>query len=294
MNPDNTSDRWIRLVRAASWAYAPIAALLVLAMVIDHRMLIGESVWVKPLKFAVSIGLTGAATVWTLNRLRFTRAIKLASGAIVASLVGEQVLITMQAARGVRSHFNIATAFDSGVFSAMGVLVAVAYGGLVVLAISGSRQRVDSPVTARVLTLGPWLVVAGSTVGFALVAAGAHTIGGADGGPGLALMGWSTVHGDLRPAHFVGLHGLQALIVVAAAAHSSSWSVPTTLRVVHAAAGAIAGATMALLVQAYAGQPVTSVSSLGVLAAALVCATVVETLVRNPDSNPTRETAGIV
>jgi hypothetical protein len=84
---------------------------------------------------------------------------------------------------------------------------------------------------------------------------GAHTVGAADGGPGLPGTGWSREHGDLRVPHFLGLHALQALPLLALALRRSRWSEQQRTRLVGSAAVSYAGLVALLFWQALRGQP---------------------------------------
>ena len=84
--------------------------------------------------------------------------------------------------------------------------------------------------------------------------AGAHTVGAADGGPGLPGTGWSTEHGDLRVAHFLGLHALQALPLVALVLPRRRFADATRVRLILTAGGSYVALFGILLWQALRGQ----------------------------------------
>ena len=266
-------DRASLALRRIAWSAVPVGAALAVALVVDDRMLLGESVWAKPLKFTISVGLTGAATSWLVDKLAPSKIVTAAAVAASVSLIGEQALIILQAARGVRSHFNIDTPFDSAVLSAMGALVLVAGGTLVTLAVASTRRPPDDETTRAVVTGGSWLVVLGSLVGAVMVAVNAHSIGGPDGSPSLAILGWNRAIGDLRPAHFVGLHGLQLLIATAALAQRAGWATEPTTKLVRTLSAAAAATSVGLLVQALSGRSIVSPSTLLVGAAAAAAGT---------------------
>ena len=61
------------------------------------------------------------------------------------------------------------------------------------------------------IRLGVAIFLLASVEGGLIIVNNAHTVGAPDGGPGLPFVNWSTTAGDLRIAHFFGMHAMQAL-----------------------------------------------------------------------------------
>ncbi|MGH9161545.1 MAG: hypothetical protein ACRD2X_16380 [Vicinamibacteraceae bacterium] len=236
-----------------------LALVMVLLLPFDPRLVSGINPWIKPLKFALSIALYALTVAWYMGEARKHGALRstVRWGIAVAMMV-EIVCITMQAARGTTSHFNIATVFDAAVFQLMGMMIVLntlfTVGLLWLL-----RGPVAAPRAAYVwgLRLGVVLFVLASLEAYAMIARSAHTVGLTDGGPGLPFLNWSTRAGDLRVAHFLGLHSLQILPIVGYALDQLRPRWPAGGRVTMMGAFAMIWlALMAgLFLQALAGRP---------------------------------------
>ena len=123
--------------------------------------------------------------------------------------------------------------------------------------------------------------------GVTMTVAGAHTVGAPDGGPGLAVTGWSTEHGDLRVPHFLGLHAFQILPLVAFAVIGRRRAEAERIRLVAVAAASYVGLFAILLWQALRGQSIldpdaVSIAAIGLWAIASAMATVWSTARRAP------------
>lgn len=191
-----------------------LALVLVPLAFVDPMQLLGISRWLKPMKFAISIGLFTGTMAWILSWVRagsprLTTAMSLT---IAISMLGEIILIAGQSIRGAQSHFNNATPFDATVFSLMGGFIVLnTLAVAVVLYLVWFRPIAATGAHRLGVRLGVLLFLLASAEGGLMLLEGSHSVGIADGGPGLPFVNWSTTGGDLRVAHFLGMHALQAL-----------------------------------------------------------------------------------
>ena len=183
----------------------------------DQRLILGINPWLKPMKFLVSIAIFLWTVAWFMPETSADTVKRaLVRWTVAGAMVIEIVLIVMQAARGTTSHFNAQTAFDLAVFNIMGAAITVS--SIAVMLFLWIVRR-DTPSNRAGYLWGVRIgvalfIVASMLPGFMMVANNAHSIPGPDGGAGLPFLNWSVEFGDLRAAHFFGMHALQALPLV--------------------------------------------------------------------------------
>lgn len=290
--------RFSRTLTLAVILHLALIPVLLVAMAVDPKVIGGANGWIKPLKFAISGAVYGATFLWLLTfvqgRPRLVGAI---AGVTGAALIVETALISMQVVRNTASHFNIATAFDGVVFGIMGTFIMLLAMANFALAVVLGFQRLPEPVVAAGIRWGLIISLAGMASGVmmtsgnlppsSLAAAqaservtivGAHSVGVDDGGPGLPFLSWSTVGGDLRVGHFVGLHGLQALPFLAFML-TRSWakrrfSIRQRVAFVWIGGAGYLGLTLLLTWQALRAQPLIAPDTTTLTAAAILAATV--------------------
>ncbi|CCH19399.1 hypothetical protein [Micromonospora lupini] len=283
--------QWNRPLMLLVGAMAALAVVATVGILVDPRVLTGAPIWLKPFKFAVSFVLYGATLAWMLSLLpRRSRIAERAVLVIVAVAVLENVWLVGQVLRGQTSHFNSSTPLNTALFAAMGAAITVLFFAHLVIGIVVLIRRIPDRVAATAVGWGLGLSLLGmlAAVPMALPMqdpgiegiSGAHSVGVADGGPGLPVVGWSTTGGDLRIGHFVGLHALQALPILAIllTRFATRLDARTRVRLLVIAGGAYGVLTVLLTWQALRGQPLLRPDALTVaVVAALVVATATAT-----------------
>jgi len=217
-----------RPLLALAIAMAVGAAFCVVALLVDPRELGGQPVWAKPLKFCLSIAVYALTLAWLIGLLPRRRRLGRILGTVAAAgLVIEMVVIGGAAAVGAASHFDVSTPLHSAMWTTMAVSIVVVWLATLVLALLLARVPLGDAALTVAVRAGLVIGLVGMALAFLMTGptadqisdyqgvVGAHAVGVPDGGTGLPLLGWSTTGGDLRIPHFVGMHALQGLPLLA-------------------------------------------------------------------------------
>ena len=210
----------------------------------------GTNAWYKPIKFALSTAILSWSMAWYTGYLEKGMDIGIFNWIFVLTLAFEVIYITVQAGKGQASHYNLSTPFYSAMFSLMAIAatlatLAVGYIGLK-LFLTPLSALPDYYIWS--IRLGIILFVIFSFEGFTMGGQLSHTVGGADGSKGIPFLNWSKTYGDLRIAHFIGMHSLQILPLLA-------WYVLKDLRLTLAASILYALLAVFVLAQALQAKP---------------------------------------
>src|SRR5688572_32408650 len=253
-----------------------VAVASIVGIFVDPRIITGAPAWLKPFKFAISVTVYSLTLAWIFRWLTdWPRVRRVVGWTTAIVFVLEVAIIDAQAWRGTTSHFNTATTLDRVLFTVMGTAIVLQTFVSVAVAVALWRQQFADRTLGWALRVGMTMTIVGALTGSlmtrptseqlakaraggGLPIIGAHTVGAADGGPGVPLTGWSREHGDLRVPHFIGLHAVQALALIAVGLRR--WRRPEVIRTraISAAASSYALLFLLLLWQALRGQSVVT------------------------------------
>ena len=176
----------------------------------------GVNAWFKPFKFAVSIGLFSWTMAWYCHYLSDFNVTPF-NWTVITLFGFELIYIIFQASKGQLSHFNNSTQTYSLLYSLMGLAAALvtlytAYIGLLFFTQSFPnlpRYYVWS------IRLGILIFVIFSFEGGLMGSRMNHSVGAINDNSNWWIIGWSKTVGDLRVSHFIGMHALQLLPLLA-------------------------------------------------------------------------------
>lgn len=188
---------------------------LVLMMTTNYQIL-GENSMAKPTRYFFSFGITVWSIGWMVHYLhsKFVRVI--CSFFIVITMSTESGIVMWQAINGETSHFNNYNSFNTWMHST--ILLSVLLFTIVMLYLtflffSQKKMPISQHYTWGV-RMGFLLFLVFTLSGGYMFHIMKHTIGAEDGGPGILFFNWSVRFGDLRVAHFFGVHSLQLVPLV--------------------------------------------------------------------------------
>ena len=215
------------MTRKVEWIGYLIGVVLLISGLIHLGILvISGASWMgplslrKPATFGVSFGLTLLTITWVSSFLRVgNRGRTILLSGFASACVLETALISLQAWRGVPSHFNIETPFDAFVTQLL------AAGGVILVAIIAAltfisfRATPATPAGMRVaIRTGLAVLLAAMVTGALMIARGMSLVFA--GSPQAAYL----TGGSLKPTHAVTMHAVLLLPALAWLLSLTGWS----------------------------------------------------------------------
>jgi hypothetical protein len=219
-------DRRHPLLTRYGFALLALGAIAMALQIIDPRTLVsGVNIWVKPAKFFVSVGVFALTAAWFMGYVRTERResplMRLTAWALIASGSFELIYISFQAAQGLESHFNLSTPFYITMYALMGLGAVILTATTLPLAWEIVRRPAPGLQRSFVAAVALGLVltfILGGWMGSYMSSQPGHAVGQVGGS--VPLFGWNRLGGDLRIAHFFGIHAEQAIPLLAIATAS--------------------------------------------------------------------------
>jgi hypothetical protein len=182
----------------------------------------------KAATFGLSFGTTLLTIAWVSSCVPLTvRARSWLLGIFTVACVLETLLVSLQAWRGVPSHFNMETPFDAWVARLL------AFGGLTIVVTIGAfttasfRTDPQVPASLRVaIRAGFVALCAAQFTGALMIAKGMVLVFGGDPQAAYATGGW------LRPLHGFTMHGILVLPLMERALSFARWDERRRLSVI--------------------------------------------------------------
>ncbi len=220
---------------APVWGLNPSICLMVLISVLavigssiglcfDQTMIHGEFAWVKPLKFSISFVLYGASLIFISQYLGSSkRLLKATSVAALFGSIAELGVIVAQALLASHVQSGANPLIETVLWFVVKLAIMPVAFAILAMLLMLLREKNLPTVLGSSICWGALLSIVGFIPGFLMLMPESmqhvfcnqslydHVLGHLSSASKIPYLGWSQVVGDLRVAHFVGLHALQLL-----------------------------------------------------------------------------------
>jgi hypothetical protein len=188
------------------------------ALLFSNPVLIGGvNAWIKPIKFCISFGMYAWTVAWWFGYLRGNEKVLLCLRRSFFITIAVEILsIALQAVRDVLTQHHLTATLDSAIAATMTTMIFINTLLVIWVAVLFWRDHFNlTPAYVWSIRLGIVVFLVGNAIGGQMLAHHSHTIGAADGPSGMPFVNWSTIAGDLRISHFLSIHAIQVIPLIA-------------------------------------------------------------------------------